>query len=72
MGRLLKTTSKKVVRPECIFCEYDYQQKKKLMSRETTINYEYIPPLGTEFYPVCIHCKPLLEYFIAKYPELWE
>lgn len=72
MGRLLKTSDKKKNGNSCIFCGYEYQKKKRFMSAERDIDYHCIPPLGTEFYPVCIHCKSILEHFIAKYPHLWE
>jgi len=72
MGRLLKTSEKKKNGNSCIFCGYDYQKKRQLISIATDLHYESIPPLGTEFYPVCVHCKSILEYFIAKYPHLWE
>lgn len=71
MGRLRKTTAKKHVSCECIFCDYDYQRIIVKKSVETSINYFPVPPLGKRFYGVCTNCEPTLNYFINKYPELF-
>jgi len=59
----------------CIFCdnvELQNKGKGKYNFKKEILEYYFIRPLESKFYPVCSICKVKhLDYYMEKYPDLF-